>query len=310
MDKDLVDLAELEHMLEHQVRGVGVHVDLVIGIGTHEQLAVAHGTQELQTLVLVKRGVGLKEELVAVTELRALPVVVCLDLNTTQGSVASRASGIKRGGEILDNSAAAKSGSHEVLEEDGKAKGAGVDHAVLLQNGQQVGRTGDGLIGLDDDGVERVLGRELLLLALVGLGRDIAQDREDRALDGLTNSLEGDLDGTAEGEGDVGGRNGFVGRDEALGHAAQDLRSDNARVTASAHQGAMGDGAGDGLHVGVGGKRRELLGHRGERERHVGAGIAIGYGEDVELVDLLGLVGNGSRSDRKTGANGLCNHEW
>ena len=70
----------------------------------------------------------------------------------------------------------------------------------------------------------------------------------------------------------------------------------------------MGDGAGNGLHIGIGGKGGKLLGHRGERERHVGAGIAIGYGEDVELIDLLGLVGNGSRSDRKTGANGLCNH--
>ena len=72
----------------------------------------------------------------------------------------------------------------------------------------------------------------------------------------------------------------------------------------------MGDGAGDGFHVGVGRKGGELLGHRGERERHVGTSVAVGYGEDVELVDLLGLVGNGSRSDRKTGANGLCNHGY
>lgn len=72
----------------------------------------------------------------------------------------------------------------------------------------------------------------------------------------------------------------------------------------------MGDRASNGPHVGIGGKGRKLLGHRGERERHVGAGVTVGYGEDVELVDLLGLFGNGSRSDRKTGANGLCNHEW
>ena len=309
VNKDLIDLTKLQHMLKHQVGGVGVHVDLVIGVSTHEQLAVAHGTQELKALVLVKRGVGLKEELVAVAELRALPVVVCLDLNTAQGSVASRASGIKRGGEILDNGAAAKGGSHEVLEEDGKTKGAGVDHAVLFQNGQQIGRAGDGLVGLDDDSVECVLGRELLLLALVGLGRDVAQDREDRALDGLTDGLEGDLDGTAERMGNIGGRDGLVGRDEAFGNAAQDLRGDDAGVAAGTHQGAMGDGAGNGLHVGIGGKGGELLGHRSQRKRHVGAGVAVGYGEDVELVDLLGLVGNGSRSDRKTGANGLCNHE-
>ena len=285
-------------------------MDLVVGIGTHEQLAVAHGAQELKALVLVKRGIGLKEELVAVAELRALPVIVGLDLNATEGRIAGRAGRIKRGGEILDNGATAERSGNKVLQEDGKAKGAGVDHAVLLQNRQQVGRAGDRLIGLDNDGIERVLGRELLLFALVGLGRDIAQHREDRALDGLADGLEGHLDGTTEGEGDVGGRNGLVGGDKALGHAAQDLRGNDAGVTAGAHQGAVGDGAGNGLHVGIGGKGGELLGHRGERERHVGAGIAVGYGEDVELVDLLGLVGNGSRSDRKTGANGLCNHGY
>ena len=108
-------------MLEHQVGGVGVHVNLVIGVSTHEQLAVAHGTQELEALVLVKGSVGLKEELVAVAEFRALPVVVGLDLNTTKGRVAGRASGVKRGGEILDNGAAAKSGGNKVLKENSKA---------------------------------------------------------------------------------------------------------------------------------------------------------------------------------------------
>lgn len=124
VDKDLIDLTELQHVLEHQVGGVGVHVDLVVGVGAHEQLTVAHRTQELQALVLVKRSVGLKEELVAVAELRALPVVVSLDLNTAKSGIASRAGGIERSGEILDHGAAAKSSGNKVLQEDGKAKGA------------------------------------------------------------------------------------------------------------------------------------------------------------------------------------------
>lgn len=99
-------------------------MDLVVGVGTHEQLAVAHGTQELKALVLVKRGVGLKQELVAVTELRALPVVVSLDLNTAKSGIAGRAGGVKRSGEILDNGAATKRGGNKVLQEDGKAEGA------------------------------------------------------------------------------------------------------------------------------------------------------------------------------------------
>lgn len=114
-----------------------------------------------------------------------------------------------------------------------KPKAPRVDHAVLLQNGQQVGRAGDGLVGLDDDSIERVLGRELLLFALVGLGRNISQDREDRTFDGLADGLEGDLDGATEGEGDVGGRDGLIGRNETLGNTAQDLRGDDAGVAAA-----------------------------------------------------------------------------
>ena len=124
VDKDFVDLTKLQHVLEHQVGGVGVHVDLVVGVGTHEQLAVTHGAQELKALILVKRGVGLKQELVAVAELRALPVVVSLDLNTAKSGIAGRAGGVKRSGEILDNGAATKRGGNKVLQEDGKAEGA------------------------------------------------------------------------------------------------------------------------------------------------------------------------------------------
>ena len=60
VDKDLIDLTKLQHVLEHQIGGVGVHVDLVIGVGTHEQLAIAHGAQELKAFVLVKGSIGLK----------------------------------------------------------------------------------------------------------------------------------------------------------------------------------------------------------------------------------------------------------
>ena len=70
----------------------------------------------------------------------------------------------------------------------------------------------------------------------------------------------------------------------------------------------MGDGAGDGLHIGVGGKAAELLHHRGERERHIGSGIAIGHGEHVELVDVLCLVRDRGGRNGKAGSNGLRNH--
>ena len=86
VDEDLVHLAELEHVLEHEVGRVGVHVDLVVGIGADQQLAIAHRGEELKDLVLIEGLLRLEEELVAVTELRALPVVVRLDLDAVEGA--------------------------------------------------------------------------------------------------------------------------------------------------------------------------------------------------------------------------------
>ena len=52
--------------------------------------------------------------------------------------------GIERGGEVLDVAWASQGCGDEVLKEDGEAEGAEFDHAVLLQNGKQVGGTGNG----------------------------------------------------------------------------------------------------------------------------------------------------------------------
>ncbi len=205
-------------------------------------------------------------------------------------------------------SLAPERGVDERLEEDGETKGTGVDDAVLLEDGQQVGGAGDGLVGLDNEGVERLLHRQLLLLALIRLSGDVAQDGQDRALNGLTDGLEGNLDGTAERGCDVGAGHGLVGVLEALGHAAQNLRGNDAGVATGTHERAVGDGTGDGLHVGVDGQNGKLLHDRLQREGHVGTGVSVGHGEHVELVDLLRLLSNSVDGDGETGANGLCNH--
>ena len=57
VDEDLIDLAVLEHVLEHAVGLVGVNVDLEVREGAHDELAVAEGGQEGQGLVGVE-GLG------------------------------------------------------------------------------------------------------------------------------------------------------------------------------------------------------------------------------------------------------------
>ena len=42
VDKDLKNLAAMQHMTKHVVGSVGMDVDLVVGIGAHKKLAVTH----------------------------------------------------------------------------------------------------------------------------------------------------------------------------------------------------------------------------------------------------------------------------
>ena len=70
----------------------------------------------------------------------------------------------------------------------------------------------------------------------------------------------------------------------------------------------MGDGLGDLVHGGVGGKGLDLLDHGAQGERHVRAGVAVGHGEDVELVDVLGLVGQGLGGHGEAGADDVGDH--
>ncbi len=93
---------------------------------------------------------------------------------------------------------------------------------------------------------------------------------------------------------DVGGRGVvlILGVAEPLGEAAQNLRGDDAGVAACAHERAVGDRLGNVLDGGVLWERLHLLDDGPKGERHVGAGVAVGNGEDVELVDFLGSLGN------------------
>ncbi len=310
MDEHVEDLAAVQHVAQDAVGPVGVHVDLVVGVGAHEELAVAHGAQVLEVGLLVEvLAVGMEEELGAVAELGSLPVVVDLYVDDV-GDLRLGARGGDAGVEVRDLARLALVGVDEGLDEGREAEGAGVDDAVLLEDGQEVGGAGDGLVGLHHDGVEGLLGRGLGPLHLVRPGRDVLEHGEDGALDGLAHGLEGHLDAVAQRRGDV--RRGGVralGAGEALGHAAQDLAGDDARVATGAHERAMGDGLGDVVHRGVGGERLDLLHHRAQGEGHVGARVAVRDREDVELVDLVRLVGDDLGGDGEAAANGVGNHD-
>ena len=239
-------------------------------------------------------------------ELRALPVVIELDLDLG-GDVRL---GVNGGLKVCELAGLAGSGVHEGLEERGKAKGAGVNDTVLLEDGKQLGRARYGLVRLDDKGIEHVVRGDLGLLELIGLGGDVTKNREDGALDRLSDGLEGNLYATAPGVRDVSGRGVLLilGVDQALGNAAQNLARDDARVAAGTHERSVRDGLGNVLDGGVRGQGLHLAHHRVERERHVGAGITVGNGEDVKLVDLFCPVLNDLCGCREARADDGGNH--
>ena len=71
----------------------------------------------------------------------------------------------------------------------------------------------------------------------------------------------------------------------------------------------MGDGLGDVIHGCSLGKRLDLLDDGAQGQRHVGAGVAVGDGEDVELVDLVGLVRDDLGGHGEAVTNDVGNHD-
>ena len=289
MDEDLCHLAALGHVVENDAGGVCVDVDLEVRVGAHHELAVSQAAEELEGLRDVDV-VALEEELGAVHVVGAGPVVDLLD-----GDLGLRARELGGVGQLAGVSG---DGGDKGPDEDGQAKAAGVDDAVLLEDGQELRGALDGCQRLVCDGAQGVVDGGAGLRGGHGGGAGVLEHREDGALDGLAHSLEGHGNRALHGGGD-GVCVDFLNALEALAQAAQDLAGDDAGVAAGAHERAMGHGLAQGLGVCAHGERLDLLGHGLHGERHVGAGVSVRDGEDVEAVDLLLALGErgGSRCD-------------
>ena len=176
------------------------------------------------------------------------------------------------------------------IEEEHVAAGAGVDDARFGQDGQQVGRPGQRVaspfpgrlsdrqqVGTHVGGDHRRLGR-------------LADHREDRALDRLSDGAVGRLGGGGQSVSedatvDVAG---FV---HHAAQCAQHLGQDHARVAPRPHERAVGHGAGHRSQVVVRGL--ELLERRDRRlggHGHVRAGVAVRHRVHVEEVEHLPVV--------------------
>ena len=146
----------------------------------------------------------------------------------------------------------AAQGGDDAGEDDRDPVAAGVDHAGLAQDRQQLGAALDRVL----PGVERRLedvGEHAVLLVVAGVGaqpRDrhvreigddapghLARDREHRALGGVADRAVGALGRAGHGRADEHRVDELARpRDQLLGRAANELGEDDARVPARAQQ--------------------------------------------------------------------------
>ena len=185
----------------------------------------------------------------------------------------------------------APEGGEHGAEDDKIALAAGVHNAGLFQHRVQVDgvlqRFLAGLDGADQGGLQAGAGSGSLGRG----GGGQAGHGEDGALGRLHDGLVGRVDPVLHGAGKLHGAGGLNALEPA-GDAPEQQGQNHAGVAAGAPQ------QGGGHAVSGGGHRFKLLLaqlHSGfvHGQAHVGAGVAVGHGEDVQVVDHLGIGGKG-----------------
>ena len=125
-----------------------------------------------------------------------------------------------------------------------------------------------------------------------GVG-DLTEDREHRPLDRVPHRLVSRIGRLGEGRGDEGGIDRLArAGSELFRSTPDDLAEDHSGIPSGAEQGRPGQrrdefGPTDLVERASVVEVLQLLGQGPHGHRHVVAGVAVGYGEDIEVVDLL-----------------------
>ena len=173
------------------------------------------------------------------------------------------------------------------LEEPVQPLAAGIDHACLAQDREERRGAGDGLLGGLDRGGQH---RFEVIVALGGRHRAIGRltdDGQDRAFDRLRDGPVGGLRSLRQRVRQIEPVEATLAG-EPFRHPSEDLAGDDPGVAAGTHEGAEADGRSDAVGRLVGDGVGFLEGRLDGRD-HVRAGVAVGDGEHVEAVDLVGV---------------------
>ena len=278
---------------------VGVDVNLDNLVVVHQYQAVANGGQEVPQLLRVVLVLPGDDELGAVGEGDILGVEV---------------------GEIrllLHLVLAAALGHHHILTPQGAEHGlqsehpalaAGIHHPGLLQHRVLVDGVGQGDPGLFQGGLLDKFDEIVLPGGLGGLGSRQPGHGEDGALGGLHHRLVGGIHTVLQSGGPehaVGG----VAALQGLGNSPEQQGKNHAGVASCPPQHGGGGNLGGGVQLRVLGLA-QVGGGGVDGHGHIGAGVAVGNREHIQLVQrlLVNLNGCGSADNHpaKLGAvNGL-----
>ena len=286
LDLEVGEVAVLDGLAQDLagVGGVDMEVDDVIVLDADDAVAVGLGEGAhlcgACTLVLVDE------------ELGAVAVLDVLDLHQVVGEDAL--AGVFGGelGLVGDSLAAGHDGlavedlAH-TLKDDHDALTAGVHDASLLQDGQQVGSVLQSLLTGGHHDVPQ-LGHVLFAAGSSFLGSD-AGDGQDGAFGGLHDSFVSALDALLQRSHDVGGVSLFLAL-QSFGEAAEQQAGDDAGVAAGAAQHGGGGGLCGLAHGAAVVHGLQLTDGCTDGHAHVGAGVAVGDGEHVQLVHAGALV--------------------
>ena len=295
-DVEVGDDAGVGEQRGGRVGVVGVDVDLERGLVADDEHRVAELLQRGDEAALLQAGAGDREV----------------------GAVAERRRGVlgmgDPGGAVMleRRRLGAAQRADDPCQQDRQPVAAGVDDARLAQHREQVGAALDRLLA----GLQRALDharrwrcpaprrwrrRSSRASGHVGeLGGHavghLAHHGEDRALGRVAHRAVGLVGGAGQRGADQHRVDQLAGpADQLLGGAADELGEDDAAVAARAEQRRAGHGGDDLVApdlvdraaLGGVGEAVELREHGPQREDHVVAGVAVGDGEHVEVVDLL-----------------------
>ena len=167
-----------------------------------------------------------------------------------------------------------------------QADAAGIDDARFAEDRELLRRARDRLLAAADEPGEQLV--DVVPVEALALLRHFADDGEHRPFDRLPHGAVGSVAGRLERTGDDAGVDRRRSA-ERLGRTADDLREDHAGVPARTHQRGARDLLDEGRAI-LGRRLLEPVDDRPCGQREVRAGVAVGHGIDVEVVDPLAVA--------------------